>query len=132
MQNSLKAFFGAQARPPRKSDFTHTPDEIWHIAAENQRTVKRLMDISHRKSEWIKAQDSKVSSACAYTGGLVPLSFKLGARAKSEESALTHCIFRSQLSLMSLWPEYLFAACLTPSHLDVRCCVGMMCPMHVL
>lgn len=68
MQNSLNALFGAQARPPRKSDFTHTPDEIWHIAAENQRTVKRLMDISHRKSEWIKAQDSKVSAACAFTG----------------------------------------------------------------
>ena len=52
-----------QAQPPRKTDFTHTPDQIWHIAAENQRTVKRLMDISHRKIEWTGAQKSKVCCA---------------------------------------------------------------------
>ena len=54
-----------QARPPRKTDFTHTPDQLWHIAAENQRTVKRLMDISHRRSEWIGVQESKVLKIAA-------------------------------------------------------------------
>ncbi len=62
-----------QARPPRKTDFTHTPDQVWHIAAENQRTVKRLMNISHRRSEWVGVHESKViqdpeapfGSACA-------------------------------------------------------------------
>ena len=33
---------------------------MWRIAAENQRTVKRLMDISRRKSEWVGIQESKV------------------------------------------------------------------------
>ena len=60
-----------QARPPQKADFTHTPDQMWHIAAENQRTVKRLMDISHRRSEWVGAQESKVLQISAALCGFI-------------------------------------------------------------
>ena len=37
---------------------------MWRIAAENQRTVKLLMNISRRKSEWVGVQESKVRGSC--------------------------------------------------------------------
>lgn len=54
-----------QAAAHYKSSYSHTPEQLWRIQAENARTVNRLLAINHRKVEWVDKLSTKV-------GGVAP------------------------------------------------------------
>ncbi len=50
----------SQARAPYRASYSHSPQRLQQIKAENAQTVTHLMAISRRKVQWINKLAAKV------------------------------------------------------------------------